>query len=132
MKNKEIADILGVSLRTVEAHMYKSIKVPAESSRTSLVHSPLIFIGIKVKCFWGFSCITYMKEKKMRNLSEEIIDKYLTGKCSQEELIEVNAWMNESEENACQLFRMEEVFHLGKFDTYADEQRMANAEKRLL
>ena len=67
----------------------------------------------------------------MRNLSEEIIDKYLTGKCSQEELIEVNAWMNESEENACQLFRMEEVFHLGKFDTYADEQRMANAEKRL-
>lgn len=24
-----------------------------------------------------------------------------------------------------------EVFHLGKFDTYADEQRMANAEKRL-
>lgn len=65
----------------------------------------------------------------MRNLSEEIIDKYLTGKCSQEELIEVNAWMNESEENACQLFRMEEVFHLGKFDTYADEQRMANAEK---
>ena len=77
------------------------------------------------------NCITNMKEKKMRNLSEEIIDKYLTGKCSQEELIEVNAWMNESEENACQLFRMEEVFHLGKFDTYADEQRMANAEKRL-
>ena len=26
MKNKEIADILGVSLRTVEAHMYKALK----------------------------------------------------------------------------------------------------------
>ena len=27
MKNKEIADALGVSLRTVEAHMYKALKV---------------------------------------------------------------------------------------------------------
>ena len=26
MKNKEIADILGISLRTVEAHMYKALK----------------------------------------------------------------------------------------------------------
>ena len=27
MKNKEIADILGISLRTVEAHMYKALKL---------------------------------------------------------------------------------------------------------
>ena len=67
----------------------------------------------------------------MRNLSEEIINKYLTGQCSEEELIEVNAWISESDENARQLFRMEEIYHLGKFDHYADEQRMANAEKRL-
>jgi len=26
MKNKEIADVLGVSLRTIEAHMYKALK----------------------------------------------------------------------------------------------------------
>lgn len=65
----------------------------------------------------------------MRNLSEEIINKYLTGQCSEEELIEVNAWISESDENARQLFRMEEIYHLGKFDHYADEQRMANAEK---
>ena len=26
MKNKEIADVMGVSLRTVEAHMYKALK----------------------------------------------------------------------------------------------------------
>ena len=67
----------------------------------------------------------------MRNLSEEIINIYLTGQCSEEELIEVNAWISESDENARQLFRMEEIYHLGKFDHYADEQRMANAEKRL-
>ena len=68
----------------------------------------------------------------MRNLSEEIINRYLTGQCSEEELIEVNAWISESDENARQLFRMEEIYHLGKFDHYADEQRMANAEKRLI
>lgn len=34
MKNKEIADVLGVSLRTVEAHMYKALKF----LRTRLSH----------------------------------------------------------------------------------------------
>lgn len=67
----------------------------------------------------------------MSNLNEEIINKYLTGQCSEEELIEVNAWTKESEENACQLFRMEEIYHLGKFDQYANEQRIHRAEKQL-
>ena len=48
----------------------------------------------------------------MSNLSEEIINRYLAGQCSEEELIEVNAWMKESEENARQLFRMEEILSL--------------------
>lgn len=30
MKNKDIADVMGVSLRTVEAHMYKALKVLRE------------------------------------------------------------------------------------------------------
>lgn len=77
------------------------------------------------------NCITNMKEKKMSNLSEEIINRYLTGQCSEEELIEVNAWMKESEENARQLFRMEEIYHLGKFDQYTDEQQILRAEKQL-
>lgn len=76
-------------------------------------------------------CFIYMKEKKMRNLSEEITNKYLAGQCSEEELIEVNAWISESDENARQLFQMEEIYHLGKFPLYADEQRIAHAEKRL-
>lgn len=66
----------------------------------------------------------------MSNLSEDIINKYLTGQCSEEELVEVNAWMKESEENARQLFRMEEIYHLGKFNQYADRQQMARAEKQ--
>lgn len=67
----------------------------------------------------------------MSNLSEDIINKYLTGQCSEEELIEVNTWMKESEENARQLFRMEEIYHLGKFDQYTDRQQIIRAEKRL-
>lgn len=67
----------------------------------------------------------------MNNLSEEIINKYLTGQCSEEKLVEVNTWMKESEENARQLFRMEEIYHLGKFDQYANEQRILRAERRL-
>lgn len=71
----------------------------------------------------------------MSNLSEDIINKYLTGQCSEEEIVEVNAWINawmkESEENARQLFRMEEIYHLGKFNQYADRQQMARAEKQL-
>ena len=67
----------------------------------------------------------------MSNLSEDIINKYLTGQCTEEELIEVNTWMKESEENARQLFHMEEIYHLGKFNQYADRQQMARAEKQL-
>ncbi len=67
----------------------------------------------------------------MSNLSEDIINIYLTGQCSEEELVEVNAWMKESEENARQLFRMEEIYHLGKFNQYADRKQMARAEKQL-
>lgn len=37
MKNKEIADAMGVSLRTVEAHMYKALKI-LRSRLDSLVH----------------------------------------------------------------------------------------------
>lgn len=39
--------------------------------------------------------------------------------------------MKESEENARQLFHMEEIYHLGKFDQYTDEQRILRAEKQL-
>lgn len=67
----------------------------------------------------------------MSNLSEDIINRYLTGQCSEEELIEVNAWMKESEENALRLFRMEEIYHLGKFGRYTDGQRILRAEKQL-
>lgn len=75
------------------------------------------------------SCIISMKEKKMNNLNEDIINNYLTGQCSEEEIIQLNQWIKESDENARQLFRMEEAFHAGRFSCYENEERMARAEK---
>lgn len=72
-----------------------------------------------------------MKEKKMRNLNDGIIIKYLTGQSTEAELLELNAWIKESEENASQFFRMEEIYHLGKFKHYANEKRIDHAEKLL-
>lgn len=45
MKNKEIADILGISLRTVEAHMYKALKF----LRSRLGHLWFLFLLFSVK-----------------------------------------------------------------------------------
>lgn len=67
----------------------------------------------------------------MKNLSEDILNRYLTGKCSEKDLSEINSWLQESEENARQLFGMEEVYHLGKLSADTVSEKTARAEKRL-
>lgn len=71
-----------------------------------------------------------MKEK-MSKLNEEIIVKFLTDECTEEELREVNAWLEESEANARELFRLEELYHLGKLGCASDEKAVDKAERRL-
>lgn len=68
----------------------------------------------------------------MKIPTDNIFKKYLANECSKEELVEIASWMNESDDNSRQLFRMEEVYHLGKFNHYEDPQRIALAEKRLI
>ena len=58
----------------------------------------------------------------MNNLSEEILMRYLTGECSDEDFARVNAWIKESDDNARRLFRMEEVYHLGRHDSFPDQK----------
>lgn len=67
----------------------------------------------------------------MKIPTENTLKRYLTNECSKEELVEIASWINEADENARQLFRMEELYHLGKFNHYEDPQRLALAEKRL-
>ena len=50
MKNKEIADTMGVSLRTVEAHMYKALKLLRDKLGYLNLMLALFFIG-KVSVF---------------------------------------------------------------------------------
>ena len=49
-----------------------------------------------------------MKER-MNKLNEEILAKFLMGECTEDELREVNAWLEGSGENARELFRLEEI-----------------------
>lgn len=67
----------------------------------------------------------------MNNLSEEIIAKFLMGKCTEEELVQVNLWIKASEENAHKLFRMEEIYHLGKEKSILSPKKIEQAEKSL-
>ena len=71
-----------------------------------------------------------MKER-MNKLNEEILAKFLMGECTEDELREVNAWLEESGENARELFRLEEIYHLGRLGDTSNTQDIEKAEKRL-
>lgn len=66
----------------------------------------------------------------MSKLNEDIIIRYLENRCSEEDFVLINEWMKESDENAGELFRMEEVYQLGKFP-FEKEDLVAKAERRL-
>ena len=112
MKNKEIADTMGVSLRTVEAHMYKALKLLRDKLGYLNLMLALFFIG-KVSDFCEQRCFIIIMKERMNKLNEEILAKFLMGECTEDELREVNAWLEESGENARELFRLEEIYHLG-------------------
>lgn len=66
----------------------------------------------------------------MSKLDEDIIIRYLENRCSGDDFVRINEWMKESEKNAGELFRMEEVYQLGKFP-FDSDGLVANAERRL-
>lgn len=71
-----------------------------------------------------------MNREKMSKLNEDIIIRYLENRCSEEDFVLINEWMKESDENAGELFRMEEIYQLGKFP-FEEENLVARAERRL-
>ncbi|MDL2211101.1 FecR domain-containing protein [Bacteroides sp. OttesenSCG-928-M17] len=72
-----------------------------------------------------------MKEEKHNELNEDIMVKFLTGDCSEEELRGVNAWLEESSENARELFKAEQIYHLGRRNEAVDEKKTNQAEEAL-
>lgn len=67
----------------------------------------------------------------MKKLNEEILAKFLMGECTEDELREVNSWLGESRENARELFKLEEIYHLGKTGDTSYKKEVGKAEKRL-
>ncbi len=53
------------------------------------------------------------------------------GECTEDELREVNAWLEEPGENARELFRLEEIYHLGRLGDTSNTQGIDIADMRL-
>ncbi len=68
----------------------------------------------------------------MESNIDDILVKFLIGNCSDEEVARVNAWMKESDANARELFRLEELLRAGKLIGQDDGKRTAKAEQKLL
>lgn len=67
----------------------------------------------------------------MDNLNDKLIAKFLEGNCSEQELSELNSWMDLSDKNAETFFRMEETFHIGKTQTQLSDIELEYAENKL-
>lgn len=72
-----------------------------------------------------------MTKEVMSKLDDELIVKFLREECSEEELRKVNAWLEEADENARELFKLEQIYHLGRSAKFADGKKVEKAEKRL-
>lgn len=71
-------------------------------------------------------------EKRMDNLNESTMLRFLQGECTEDELRELKDWMDKSDDNARELFKTEEIYHLGKCEDESDSQQMQKAEQRLM
>lgn len=72
-----------------------------------------------------------MMKERMNKLDEELIVKFLMGQCTEDELHKVKAWLDESDTNARELFRIEEIYHLGKRNEFLEEKKTEKAERHL-
>ena len=65
----------------------------------------------------------------MSKLNEDIIISIWKTDARRRIFVLINEWMKESDENAGELFRMEEIYQLGKFP-FEEENLVAKAERR--
>lgn len=73
-----------------------------------------------------------MMEGKKERLEDKLLAKFLMDECGEEELREVKAWLDASDEHARELFRLEEIYQLGKMaGAVSTRKRLEYAEKSL-
>jgi len=64
-------------------------------------------------------------------IQEDLLLKYLQGECSEMELTEILGWIKSSPENAKILFQMEEIWSMGKLQSYSQEKYLKKAQYKL-
>lgn len=67
----------------------------------------------------------------MSKLKNKILKNYLLNKCSTKDIESLKQWLEESEEHASQLFKIEELYHLGRFHVNQDIEHIEEAEQNL-
>lgn len=67
----------------------------------------------------------------MNELDENLILKYLQDECTEEDLRQLNEWLDQSEENPRKLFTLEEAFNAQKKERFSSDLHMGHAEKEL-
>lgn len=67
----------------------------------------------------------------MSKLKNKILKNYLLNKCSTREIESLRQWLEESEDHASQLFKIEELYHLGRFHMNQDAEHIEKAEQNL-
>lgn len=67
----------------------------------------------------------------MSKLKNKILKNYLLNKCSARDLESLKQWLEESEDHAPQLFKIEELYHLGRFHVTQDTKHIEKAEQQL-
>lgn len=66
----------------------------------------------------------------MNNI-DEVIGKFLRKECTEEELVRMNDWLKESDENARKFFQWEEAYYIGQHNCWEDKCNTEKAEKAL-
>lgn len=67
----------------------------------------------------------------MDNLDNDILARYLTSTHTEEDLMRINAWINESPRNKKEFFLLEEAFQTGKQEKYESLEFIAKSRKKL-
>ncbi len=68
----------------------------------------------------------------MDSMNEDILLRYLKNECTGDDWLQINSWLNESEDNARKLFQMEEAFHSGERERYSSSEYIEKARTRFL
>lgn len=67
----------------------------------------------------------------MEHLNDDIINRYLAGNYTEDDLDKINRWIGQSDDNARYFFRLEEAYQLGKAGQKDMQGRLTRAEQRL-